>query len=97
MNKTNKYVNLGIEFEKFCKELLTSLGYDINSKDETCDYYLEKNISINGRNFYPDIIIRSHDKSVYIDIKIFRTMNPDYSMLVQTAERLKDYLCDLND
>lgn len=88
MKKMQGYVQLGKEFEKFCKEMLTTLGYAIISKDTTCDYHQEVIINDTGNNVYPDLTIRANDKPVYIDIKIFRTTHPDYSMLVQTAERL---------
>lgn len=91
MKKTNEYVQLGIEFEKFCKEMLISLGYNINSEVEACDYYQDRMITPPDKILYPDIKICSNDKSVYIEIKIYRTITPDYSMLVQAVEQIKQF------
>lgn len=80
-----EHENLGIKFEKFCREMLESLGYN-----------LENNTIFRSRESYnrSDIIISDNDISVIIEVKIFRTTRPDYSMLIQAADRLK--ICSLN-
>lgn len=81
-----EYENLGIKFEKFCKEMLESLGYNLYNN----------NIDNSGEsNHRPDIIISADNISVKIEVKIYRTVRPDYSMLIKAAEQLK--ICSLNE
>lgn len=81
----NEYENLGIKFENFCREMFKELGYNLDNN----------NTFRSGKsNYRPDIIISNNDISVIIDVKIYRTIRPDYSMLIRTAGQLKS--CILN-
>ena len=78
----NEYENLGIKFENFCREMLEELGYNLDNNT----------IFRSGKsNYGPDIIISNNDVSVIIEVKICRTIRPDYSMLIRTAGKLKSF------
>lgn len=78
----NEYENLGIKFENFCREMFKELGYNLDNN----------NTFRSGKsNYRPDIIISNNDISVIIDVKIYRTIRPDYSMLTRVAGQLKSF------
>lgn len=74
-------LSLAIHFEDFCEELLKSIGYDV-----------EKNIIVENDDTSTeiDLLVTNKDKvKTIIEIKFYRTVKPNFSMLKKAFNQLE--------